>query len=253
MKSCLLLLALLAACSKDPSAPAAFAVSLSVINGNGQVDTVSQNLPLPIVAQAIDTPTARAAPGVVVNWFRVVGTDTTFLGAQLTNDSGIARIQPTLATKSGGQIFVAWALDNEGKRAVYTAATATALPDIAATVALPGALDTTVARSQLTLGSLILLEYMFRDQFGNATWGCSGSVSPASWSWTFNPAYVPNPPVMIAKDTIVIDANGRHFAALQVNHAAQPGTWTGTQISVSTRGCTTAGSDSVFIHYDNLQ
>jgi hypothetical protein len=243
----------IAACGKDPGGIQPFAVSLAVISGDGQVDTVAQVLAEPIAALATDTATATAAPGVVVNWFRVVGTDTTFIGAGSTNDSGIARLQPTLATKAGSQVFVAWALDNDGRRAVFTAATATALPDVAAVVSLPGSLDTSVAQSQLTKGSLILVEYLFRDQFGNATWTCRGSASPASWSWDYVPVYVPNPPVLVSRDTIIVDGAERHFAALEVQYAAQPADWPGTQISVFTRGCTTAGRDSVVIHYDNLQ
>jgi hypothetical protein len=102
---------------------------MQIIEGDNQVDTVAKQLPIAITARAEDKLSAQPARGVVLNWFRIVGTDSTFIGAALTNDSGIARLRPTLATKAGPQSFIAWALDADGQRSDYAAATATALPD----------------------------------------------------------------------------------------------------------------------------
>jgi hypothetical protein len=132
----LLLLGLIAC--RDAGAPSAELVPLlEIIDGNGQVDTVAKQLPIAITARAEDKLSAQPARGVVLNWFRVVGADSVFLGAALTNDSGIARLRPTLATKAGPQAFVAWALDADGQRSEYAAAAATALPDRARWISVP--------------------------------------------------------------------------------------------------------------------
>jgi hypothetical protein len=133
----LLLLGLIAC--RDAGAPSAELVPLlEIIDGNGQVDTVAKQLPIAITARAEDKLSAQPARGVVLNWFRVVGSDSAFIGAAITNDSGVARLRPTLGTKAGAQTFIAWALDGDGQRSEYAAATATALPDRAVQILTPG-------------------------------------------------------------------------------------------------------------------
>jgi hypothetical protein len=132
-----LLLGLIAC--RDAGAPSAELVPLlEIIDGNGQVDTVAKQLPIAITARAEDKLSAQPARGVVLNWFRVVGSDSAFIGAAITNDSGVARLRPTLGTKAGAQTFIAWALDGDGQRSEHAAATATALPDRAVRILTPG-------------------------------------------------------------------------------------------------------------------
>lgn len=157
-------LVLLAACGKDSAGIQASKIHLAVISGDLQVDTVAQQLAEPITAKATDSATTKPVAGVIVNWFRVTGTDSVFIGAGSTSDSGFARYRPTLATKSGAQTIVAWALDNAGRKTVYAAAAATALPGPPTAFAMVP--DQLVARSA---DDTIRVAYGFFDQYNNRT------------------------------------------------------------------------------------
>ena len=155
-----LLLATLAC--KDTGGPS-FTVRplLGIVGGDLQVDTVAQTLDQPVVARATDSARGTPASGVILNWFRVVGTDTVFIGAGSTNDSGLARLIPTLATKAGNQDIVAWALDEQGRRSVHASARATALPGPLAYAGFA------VHRARLPGDSLYRLPVTAADQYEN--------------------------------------------------------------------------------------
>lgn len=152
----------LAACSDTGGPSLQLLPNLEIIGGNDQVDTVAKTLSIAIAARATDRVSAEPRPGVVLNWFRVSGTDTVFLGAGATNDSGIARLTPTLGTRSGAQRFVSVHLDNEGNRAVVAAANATAL---AGPLAYSGF---TAARARVLGDTTVRLPATATDAYGNA-------------------------------------------------------------------------------------
>jgi hypothetical protein len=248
-----ILMLAIAACGKDSSSPQ-IQPELSIVAGDVQIDTVGKTLPTELGAKLTDKNSGLPLPGRVINWVVLEGGGQTFVSVSQTASDGVARNTWTLGTLAGGQKLVARWLDPEtGDPVTLDTAIATAVPANAASIALPGATDTSVARSQLTNGSWILVEFRYVDQFGNRTWACSGPASPANWSWQYNSINVPNPPLLIPLDTTVIDDAGHHFAVLNVDYAAQPSTWAGTQITVLTAGCAARAQDSVIIHYDNVQ
>ena len=170
---------LLAACGGEPIQPQLRPL-LEIISGADQIDTVARQLPLPVAALVIDSASARPLAGVVLNWFRVVGTDSVFLGAGATNDSGIGRMRPTLASKAGPQTTVAWALDGNGNRTVFAAAQATATPDKPDTIVLY------YQSVRLTLGERLALSEAVRrlsDQYGNDIQTLGGITYDAA-KWT---------------------------------------------------------------------
>lgn len=180
------LLILLAACSGTESPQAlVFQTNLSIIDGDGQTDTVAKQLARPVVAQAADQLSAQPLPGIVLNWYRVVGSDTTFMGAGVTNDSGIGRYRPVLGTKAGPQEIVAWALDNNGSRAEFANASATALAGRVATAWMRPARDTVFG------GDTLFLEYGYRDAYANTS--LDGCASPDSVGWTWTPDAIADP------------------------------------------------------------
>src|SRR5258705_9143585 len=100
MKSIMfLLVASLAACSNPTDArPNVELVQLALVGGDGQADTVARTLPVAVVTAA--TANGLAATQVIVNWYRVAGSDTTFAGAALTDAAGRAQRQWTLLTRA---------------------------------------------------------------------------------------------------------------------------------------------------------
>lgn len=130
---------LLAACSSS-SEPNLTAASLSIVSGDAQQDTVARLLPLAIVAKAASLE-GQPVPQVVVNWYRIAGTDTVFAGAALTDVQGEARLRWTLLEKAGPQELTAWIIDATGLRQTFARAIATATHD-RATVVLGARNDT---------------------------------------------------------------------------------------------------------------
>jgi hypothetical protein len=134
MRCTALLLFVAAAACGNPDGPSVQLVpTVQIIDGDNQTDTVAQQLATAITAKAEDKTTAVAMPGVVMNWFRVVGTDTAFLGAGTTDAAGTAKIRPSLGTKAGPQYILAFALDENGDRVEHAQASMTALADRAVT------------------------------------------------------------------------------------------------------------------------
>lgn len=169
---------LLAAC-KDTGGPnAQLSPVMQIIDGDNQVDTVGQQLPVAITARAADKQSAAPIGNVVLNWYRVVGTDTVFLGAGLTDVSGEAKIRPSLATKAGGQQVVAFALDAAGDRVEHALASMTALADRGVTTL--GARTDTV---DVFVGEPVLHSISYAaayDQYGNYA-GPLHWVAAAGW------------------------------------------------------------------------
>lgn len=168
MRYSIAMLILLSACGKNPQ-QAVFQTRLSIIAGDRQTDTVARQLAQPVVALAKDQASAQPLPQIVLNWYRVSGTDTTYMAAGITNDSGIGRYRPTLGTKAGDQGIIAWALDNDGNRAQFASASATALAGAAVTFTIPTA-DTTVVYAG---SDTLVLEVRSADSYANPTTPCA--------------------------------------------------------------------------------
>lgn len=242
------------ACGKDAAAPKVIVPSLSIVAGQAQTDTVGKTLPVQLGAKLTDAATGLPLPGRVLNWVVVSGGGQVFAAVTQTGSDGLGKNSWTLGTSAGGQKVVARYIDPEtGAPVTLDTANATAIPGPPTRFSLPGAQDTSIARSQLPNDSDVLFEYELRDQFGNISWNCAGKSSPAAWTWTFNSVgtTVPNPPLLTARDTVVVIGE-RRFALLNLHASAQPTTWTGTQVNITTTGCA-AIADSVFLHYDHVR
>ena len=175
------LVALLIACGGDtPVSPVGkVALSLSVAGGDGQTDTVTRALKLPLVAQTADLLTAAPVQAVVLNWFRISGTDTVFSGVSITDIKGQAKFQWSLLPRAGDQSVVAWALDENGQRTVHVSARATALPDQPSVLVVRK--DSIAAWLGDTLSARVLGEHA-ADQYGNNVPDARMTLTaPAGW------------------------------------------------------------------------
>lgn len=158
-----LLLFLLTGCAGEGAGPVT--PQLDIIAGDAQVDTVGRRLAQAVIARATSMADGVTVPQVVVNWYRIAGTDTVFSGAGLTDARGEARFAWTLLTSAGQQSLVAWMIDAAGDRQDYARATAMALHD-RATVVLGSRLDTVA----LALGAPLFDRDSYSaayDRFGN--------------------------------------------------------------------------------------
>lgn len=196
MKTLLGLLVLLAACGRESAGPLA-AVQLDIIAGDAQVDTVARRLVQPVVARA--TSDGGIVPQVVINWYRIAGTDTVFAGAGLTDARGEARLAWTLMTKAGTQSLIGWTLDAAGERQTNAQATATALHD-RATVVQGARLDTVA----LALGAPLFDHDSYSaayDRFGN--WAGPLHWQPASgWRVSADTAWCDVPGIYTMRLTL---------------------------------------------------
>lgn len=122
--------------------PALSANIVEVIQGDGQVDTVGQQLPVPIRIVVLDTAVASGAPGAMgsaapptpvpgqlVNFVVVSGGGSVFAGAALTDSAGHAQELWTLGGSAGTQCLEARAVDQEtGEPITFAQVCATGVP-----------------------------------------------------------------------------------------------------------------------------
>jgi len=102
-------------------------LSLQIIGGNTQTDTVMQILPAMLTVQVLSAD--QPIPGVVVNYAASEGCGEPFTPAVSTNDSGRARNQWTLGPAAGDCVMEARAVNPAGYPVVLGVFTATALHD----------------------------------------------------------------------------------------------------------------------------
>lgn len=136
---------LVTACGGDSAAggsPHFAAGMVEVLQGDGQIDTVGQQLPVPIRIVVLDTngasPTAGLAPpegipvpvpGQLVNFVVVSGGGSVFAGAALTDSAGHAQEVWTLGPTAGAQCLEARAVDQAtGQPITFAQVCATGLP-----------------------------------------------------------------------------------------------------------------------------
>jgi hypothetical protein len=155
--------------------PALTASVVEVIQGDGQIDTVGQQLPLAIRVQVMDTagvgPAAGFAPpegtpvpvpGQLVNFVVTSGGGTVFAGAAITDTLGRAQELWTLGPSAGAQCLQARAVDQEtGEPITFAQVCATAVPGPATKVGF-------TARSRWVVGdTTIVLPAFAADAFNN--------------------------------------------------------------------------------------
>ena len=102
-------------------------LSLRIVGGNAQTDTVMQVLPNMLEVQVLSAD--QPVPGVVVNYTASAGCGGPFTSAVSTNDSGRARNQWTLGPTAGPCEMEARAIDPAGQPVVLGKFTAIALHD----------------------------------------------------------------------------------------------------------------------------
>ena len=102
-------------------------LSLRIVGGNAQTDTVMQVLPGMLEVQVLSGD--QPVPGIVVNYAASDGCGEPFTPAVSTNDSGRTRNQWTLGPTAGPCEMEARAIDPAGQPVVLGTFTATALHD----------------------------------------------------------------------------------------------------------------------------
>lgn len=102
-------------------------LSLQIVGGNAQTDTVMQALPTTLEVQILSA--GQPVPGVVVNYAASDGCGEPFTPAVSTNDSGRARNQWTLGPTAGPCKMEARVIDPIGRPVILGTFTAIALHD----------------------------------------------------------------------------------------------------------------------------
>lgn len=186
------------ACGGTPTSPRprTIVAALAITVGDGQTDTVAHTLPVAVTVQAKDA-LGSVASSVVLNWYETTNegvncvgcSDTIFVGAALTDASGGAAFRWTLRTRAGPQGLIAEAIGPDGDRIVHTKATATAVPDQAASMM--------TSQAQVAPGGFVLASQhaWANDRYGNAvpTPPSFGSL-PAGWTVRGDTAIASNTP-----------------------------------------------------------
>jgi hypothetical protein len=178
-------------CSSDTTSPpddtAVPIASVDIVSGNGQTDTVGQELPGALVVAAKDAK-GQPVPRHVITFVVTAGGGKVFGGANSTNRDGIAYVRWTLGTSTAdSQVVEVRAVDStSGQPKVFARFEATAVPDVPTTLSIvsgnaqTGALGEPLADSAVT---------RLADQYGNGTPGevvswlvltGGGSVTPES-------------------------------------------------------------------------
>jgi hypothetical protein len=92
----------IAACSDSSGPDLRQSLSLQVVSGDSQIDTVARTLPDPIIIRIEDT-AGRAVRGQIVNFVVTAGGGSVFAGSAITNEQGQAQEIWTLGTAAGEQ------------------------------------------------------------------------------------------------------------------------------------------------------
>lgn len=182
----LLAAAVLAAACTETAAPPRPGVpaQLDVVEGDAQVDTVGQELPVALAVRVVDSE-GRPVAGQTVNFRVVAGGGSVFAGAATTNANGLARERWTLGTAAGDtqRVEVRAVHPETGDRQVFAVFTAVGVADSPAQIEAVGPTSRTGAAGQPLADSLGV---RLRDRYGNpvpgvqVSWATQdGSVSPA--------------------------------------------------------------------------
>src|SRR6266704_2454155 len=179
MRYSLVLLVLLAACSKDAAAPK-IVPSLAIVAGQAQTDTVGKTLPVQLGAKLTDAISGAPLPGRVLNWLVVKGGGQLFVAVTQTGSDGLGKNSWTLGPSAGDQKVVARYIDPEtGQPITLDTARATAIAGTAATFTARRPSDTVPVH----VGDTVAVVYSYADGHGNATWACVGGANPDSIGW----------------------------------------------------------------------
>lgn len=191
---------------------------LVIATGDAQVDTVGQTLPTAVTIQAKNA-VGGVVPAVVLNWFTITNdgvncvgcSDTVFVGAGLTDETGGARLRWTLRTRAGPQGLIACAIDAEGDCAVHIKATAEALHDRATTIA------TWDQPALIKAGGIVLLSAHAggNDQYGNYAGVPNYGSLPAGWRVSGDTAYAPMQTGDYTLPLVLDQARGSFVARVQ--------------------------------------
>lgn len=178
----------LAACEPGTDPKPQVAARLDIVSGDDQEARVGTELSSPLVVKVTDDD-GRPVRGQIVNFVVVSGGGSVFAGTAQTNEQGEARERWTLGTSTAAadsQRVEARAVDAAtGAALVFATFSATATPDVPATVMAVGAVTRTGAAGSVVADSLAV---RVADRYGNpvpnvdVAWTASGggSVSPAS-------------------------------------------------------------------------
>jgi hypothetical protein len=196
---------LLAACGKDSSSPRIQPL-LSIVAGDGQVDTVGKTLPVQVGAKLTDALSGAPLSGRMLDWVAVDG-GSLFVPATQTGSDGIARNTFTLGPHAGTQRVVARYVDPEtGAPVTLDTAQATALAAVAALLWAnkdPGPYQPGIAHGISVRGAeLFSLYYGFLDGSGNRTAVCG----PITWTYFGNGGF-PDDTISAVGSPVALDNN----------------------------------------------
>lgn len=213
------LVLLVIGCGPDATAPSGLGpISLSVVSGNGQSGVVGIELPQPLVIKATDSRGVVQA-GLTVNFRVTSGGGSMYAGTAATDNKGIAEDYWTLGTSTAQtQRVEVRAVLSSGLKQVYGVFTASALPGLAAQIAiLAGNQQTAHPASTVPIAPAVRVT----DQYGNPVPNVAVTFTPAAGSGT------------VPSGTPMTDANG----------TATVGSWTlgSTCGSSNTLGATATG------------
>jgi hypothetical protein len=169
-------------CSDTGDPLAGVLATVLLVSGEGQVDTVGQQVPLPLVARVLNA-SGDPISGQIVNFRVIKGGGSVFAGAAISNADGQVQELWTLGTVAAdSQVVEVRAVDPAtGEPRVYARFIATALPDSPVAVTVEsGNAQTVVAGA--TLSDSLLSRVV--DQYGNAVPGAAVTWSVTSGGGT---------------------------------------------------------------------
>lgn len=253
--------------SGGPSGPKLTASAVEVIQGDGQVDTVGQQLPLAIRVQVVDTNGAHPAagpesadgaptpvPGQLVNFVVTSGDGHVFAGAALTDSLGRAQELWTLGPPAGTQCMEARAVDQEtGQPITFAQVCATA---VAGPITAQGF---SVDSLRVTGDSVVILPVFAHDAFNNPVTiaGVTGldSLTPqlVGGAWQITATVPGRQRLVYGGDTLTVQV---HAPAGAFTWAATIGdtAWDvhGTYAATSLQICDGAGAPAMIYHATSL-
>jgi hypothetical protein len=161
-------------CKSDSSAPdrgSGVATSIRLVEGTPLSGVAGKELPLPLVVEVTDA-AGKVVPNQIVNFRVIAGGGSVFAGSGLTNAAGRVQDRWTLGTHvSEPQVLEARAVDNDtGAPLVFASFTATALPDVMASMIIVSGNEQTGQAGAPLANPLVVL---VADHYGNPVPGIS--------------------------------------------------------------------------------
>jgi hypothetical protein len=172
----------LASCDSPSGSGGSTPVRLDVVSGEGQRDTVGQELPQPLVIRVLD---ARGRPvrDAIVDFRVTAGGGAVSAATANTDAGGEARVNWTLGTSTrGGQNVNARVFDPRNEEAmVFGVFSAVAVADVPADISPTGPAEFTIAPGgALPVGVRLLDRYGNRVAGAGVSWqAADGAVTPA--------------------------------------------------------------------------